>query len=200
MVDDFPDSTKAGLRSRIRAARLARAEDARTTSALALAEHVLALPEVMTAATVALYMSLPTEPGTAPLLDALLDAGRNVLLPGVFGESLIWTRVTRATQFAPGAYGIDEPISDDHVDLSLADVIVVPALAVDLHGVRLGQGGGFYDRALAQLDRPTVALVFDDEVFDDEVVDSAAGNGVPRQAHDCRVDVIVTPQRTLRIS
>ena len=195
MVDDFTESAKAGLRSRVRAARIARAEDERTASAIALVERVLALPEVRTAATIALYMSMPTEPGTAPLVHALLDNDRRVLLPRVTGDSLTWTRVTRSTQYVPGAFGIDEPISEDRVDLSLADVIVVPALAVDLHGARLGQGGGFYDRALAQLDRPTIALL-----FDDEVVDVAAGPGLPSEPHDRRVDVIVTPQRTMRIS
>ena len=195
MVDDFPESAKVRLRSRIRAARIVRSEDERITSAHALVALVLELPEVMTAATVALYMSMPTEPGTAPLLRALLDTDRRVLLPRVSGESLTWTSVTRETRFAPGAYGIDEPISDGHVSLSLADVIVVPALAVDLHGARLGQGGGFYDRALAQLNCRTIALV-----FDDEVIDVAAGPGVPTEPHDCRVDIIITPQRILRVS
>jgi 5-formyltetrahydrofolate cyclo-ligase len=73
--------------------------------------------------------------------------------------------------------------------LSAADVVVVPGVAYDSHGNRLGRGGGSYDRALPSVTVPVVGLALDDEVVD----------AVPMEEHDRRVDVVVTPTRVLRV-
>lgn len=198
--DSSVREVKARLRERIRATRAARAREpgtrepgtreagTREEDARALAERVLDLPELAGAGCLALYAATATEPATAPLIAALLDAGRTVLLPRVRDPLLEWVAVSSDTPMVPGAHAIPEPQAGSPRDLGAAQAIVVPALAVDMAGRRLGQGGGYYDRALIGTTAPVIALVFDDEVL--EVI--------PTQSHDRRVDVIVTPARSIR--
>ncbi len=85
-----------------------------------------------------------------------------------------------------GRRGLSEPPGSD-ASLASADVVVVPGVAYDAAGRRLGRGGGSYDRALASVRVPVVAVATDDEVVDE----------VPVEPHDVRVDVVVTPTRVL---
>lgn len=152
---------------------------------------MLALPQVHDASTVAAYRSFAGEPGTEPLISALLDRGVTVLLPVLQPDrSLHWG------PHAPGheqvnRLGIAEPaLAAAHDDLlDTSTVIICPGLAGDHIGHRLGRGGGSYDRALSAL-RLTVLrclLLYDEEVLD----------AVPIAAHDQPVDVLLTPTRTV---
>lgn len=189
--------SKADLRARVRAARRARTEDGRREAADALARHGLTLLPPAPA-TVATYLSLPAEPGTDRLNAALLAAGYAVRAPRIRGDYLEWVELTTDSELHDGPMGIREPVGPALPASALADVSVVflPALAADRRGLRLGQGGGYYDRALAQV--PThgdggplrVVVLFDDEVLDD----------VPTEPHDCRVDVALTPATVVRLS
>ena len=136
------------------------------------------------------YSSYGFEPATAPLLAALLARGYEVLLPRVVGTDLEWVPQGGAT--ALSSMGIEEPTGEPAALLPLR-AMLVPALAVDADGVRLGKGGGFYDRTIATLaadQRPVIAaLVRDDDVM-------PAGT-IPRDAHDQRVDIIITPTRVI---
>jgi 5-formyltetrahydrofolate cyclo-ligase len=122
---------------------------------------------------VALYLSFATEPGTGPLIEWLADQRVRVLAPTLLPDAdLGWMDVPDGPPL-----GLDA-ITD-------ADVILVPALAVDLRGHRLGRGGGSYDRALSRV-RPhqtVLAVVQNDEVFD----------VVPNESHDRIVDGALTP-------
>ncbi|MBK9738235.1 MAG: 5-formyltetrahydrofolate cyclo-ligase [Actinobacteria bacterium] len=187
--------SKAALRARIRAQRRARTESDLARCALHLAEAVTkTLPEAP--ARVTCYRSLPTEPGTEPLVAALLAAGHDVWLPRIDGPDLRWVPIAEGTSYAAGPMGILEPEGAAVADLAQVqpDVILLPGLAVDAAGNRLGQGGGFYDRALAPLPQHSdggplrVALLFDEEVLE----------RVPTDEHDCTVDVVITPDRVVR--
>lgn len=192
---------KAVLRDRIRASRRARSAGARAVAGVALAQGVMALPEIAAGVAagrpVALYLSMPTEPSTVALLGALRRAGSTTVVPRIAGLDLAWVRVDEGSVLRRSAHGMDEPVGPSLGSggwaVAECAAIIVPALAVDPAGQRLGQGGGFYDRTLAHLpdtDRPPlVALVFDDEVVDE----------VPTEDHDLRVDVVVTPKRTVRV-
>lgn len=145
----------------------------------ALAGLVAALPD---ASTVACYAGIDLEPPTAPLIQALQARGSRVILPVVRADGgLDWssggTLVRRR--------GLLEPVGGTAAALSEAGLVLVPALAVDRQGHRLGRGGGFYDRALADLARTTKVLAV---VFDDELLDA-----VPVDAHDRSVDGALTP-------
>lgn len=161
----------------------------------ALARRLLALPEVACAGVVAAYVSGSDEPATADLIAALRASGVRVLLPVVRPDlDLDWSvddgtrrRGEGPGALEPGGARLGRPA------LAAADVVVVPALAVDARGRRLGQGGGSYDRALARI-RPgalVVALLHDDELVTGEV---------PVAGHDRAVHVVVTPDRVVRFS
>jgi 5-formyltetrahydrofolate cyclo-ligase len=174
-------SEKAALRARVRADRRARTAGQRAADAGALARVVLAAPPVAAARVVALHASTPTEPGTGPLRAALAARGVRVLLPVVAGsEPLGWVWDDA------GSPGGGAPPR-----LAAADVVVLPALAVDAAGHRLGQGGGHYDRTLAALVRKAsrlpllVALVHDGELL--------PAGAVPAEPHDVLVDAAASP-------
>ncbi|MCK9901409.1 5-formyltetrahydrofolate cyclo-ligase [Frankia sp. Cpl3] len=155
-----------------------------------LTERVLALPEVARATCVAAYVGMTDEPDTTELLARLRARGVRVLLPVVRADLDLDFREFGGT-LVPGAMGTREPPpSATHVELGEAQVIIVPALAADEAGNRLGRGGGSYDRALTRTApaTPVIALLHDREILGD----------VPAEAHDRRVTIIVTQSRTVR--
>lgn len=138
-------------------------------------------PVLDDARTVAAYLSTGTEPPTGPLLEAL--TGRRVLLPVLRPDAdLDWAEWAGVTQ--PGLRGTTEPPGARlGVDaIGECDVVIVPALAVDERGVRLGRGGGGYDRALLRTRGTVVALLHDGELVD----------RLPEEPHDVRVDAAAT--------
>jgi 5-formyltetrahydrofolate cyclo-ligase len=201
MRHDVPVSTdepvsKVELRQLIRATRRDRTEDERRRAATALAGHVHELlPNEP--GHVAAYLSMPTEPSTGPLIDAVREAGHAVLVPRVTDERLEWVALEDEVTLVDGPMGIREPLGAAGPSDTLAsvDLLLLPGLAVDGRGRRLGQGGGFYDRALtgvpAHADGGPLRVIV---LFDDEVVDE-----VPTESHDCRVDAALTPLGLLRL-
>lgn len=153
----------------------------------AIAEHLLAAPEVRRAATVAAYVSIGTEPGTGVLLDALLARGRRVVLPVLLADGdLDWGTYRGDSSLAPARRGLLEPVDRLGVDaVATADVVLVPGLAVSTTGLRLGRGGGSYDRALARVPVGTFTCVL---LHDEEV-----GLDVPAEPHDRRVAAAASP-------
>jgi 5-formyltetrahydrofolate cyclo-ligase len=184
---------KRRLRFQLLAARAQRPSWERLSAADALAQQVLAIPEVERAGSVACYVSTPEEPGTGPLLDALSARSRTILLPVLRPDfDLDWAA------YEPGAlraarFGISEPsgppLGLDAV--TAADVVICPGLAVDGEGHRMGRGGGSYDRVLSRVPDSMLRVVL---VYDDEVLAA-----VPTDQHDEPVQVVVTPTRTLRL-
>lgn len=159
-----------------------------------LAERVLDLPEVRRAATLAAYVSIGTEPGTGLLLDALVAAGKRVLLPrlvaatdGLPGWDLDWSVYHGPTSLAPARFGLLEPLGPllGVEAVAGADVVLVPGLAVSDTGLRLGRGAACYDRALSRVPRGTLTCLL---LYADEV-----GHAVPTEPHDLPVTAVATP-------
>ncbi|MFJ7149589.1 5-formyltetrahydrofolate cyclo-ligase [Streptomyces sp. NPDC100445] len=161
----------------------------------ALAERALELPELAGGRTVAAYVSMGGEPGTSALLDALRARGVRVLLPVLLPDNdLDWGEYTGPESLARVRHGgrmtLAEP-SGARLGpgaVTGADVVLLPGLAVDGRGMRLGRGGGSYDRVLARLERAgarprLVVLLYDAEVV----------GRVPAEAHDRPVHAAVTP-------
>lgn len=175
--------------------RLARARAEQTAESHALeASALVSAVSKITARTVCAYLPFGTEPGTPALADALAAGGARVLLPVIRPEPgpLDWAEYTGVTDLVPSRFrGIREPggkrLGSDAV--AAAEVILVPALAVDRRGVRLGRGAGHYDRSLVfAADGAAVLAV----VRDEELVER-----LPGEAHDVRMTGVLTPARGL---
>ncbi|WP_254716542.1 5-formyltetrahydrofolate cyclo-ligase [Actinomadura sp. WMMB 499] len=168
------------------------APQARAEAGRALRDALLPVPEVEMAGTIAAYVSIDPEPDTRGLLFALWKRGTYVLLPRLLPDGdLDWASYEGPDSLAPGPRGCLEPTEPPRGPgaVASADVVLTPAVAVDGTGVRLGRGGGSYDRALARVGPAilTVALVYDDELLP----------AVPAEPHDRRVRAVATPSRGL---
>jgi 5-formyltetrahydrofolate cyclo-ligase len=161
---------KAALRGRVLAARRALSGDARAAAGRRLRDAVLAAPEAQMAGTVAAYVSVGTEPDTRGLVFALWKRGTYVLLPLLRPDGdLDWASYEGPESLAAGPRGLLEPTEPPRgvTAITSADLIIVPALAADRRGNRLGRGGGSYDRALARVGHGilTIALLYDGELI-----------------------------------
>ncbi len=179
---------KAGLRRRLLALRRALEPAELAAAARSIRDAVLDLPETQMAGTVAAYWSIGAEPDTHGLLFALWKRGTYVLLPVLLPDGdLDWASYEGPDSLRPGPRGLMEPSEALRGPAAIcsAGLVLVPALAVDHSGLRLGRGGGSYDRALARVGAqvPTVALVYDAELVP----------AVPAGPHDQRVRMVARP-------
>lgn len=186
------EDAKEELRRAIRQQRNTRTPKQRAHAESAIAEVVAAMPEVRDAAVVGMYAARAAEPATGLLMERLADRGARVLLP-VLGTGLArdWADYAGPEDLrerAPGRPPEPGGPTLGQEALKLADVVIAPALAVDTRGVRLGQGGGWYDRVLSHA-RPgatVVAIVFPEEVYD------AVQRPLPFEQHDRPVHAVAT--------
>ena len=182
--------TKTQLRAEILQARRAVPAELHAAEAHALCEHLPAFTGK--GDTVCAYVPVGSEPGSVELIDSLLRREVRVLLPVARHDAadqpvpLQWGEY-RPGGLVPARFGLQEPgepwLPADAI--AAAAVVLVPALAVDRAGVRLGRGAGFYDRSLP-LAAPSVRLVA--VVRDDELVDR-----LPAEPHDVRMTHALTP-------
>ncbi|QAY69109.1 5-formyltetrahydrofolate cyclo-ligase [Xylanimonas protaetiae] len=194
-----PADAKEELRKAIRAHRATRTPRQRLDAAVAFADVLETVPAVRDAAYVAAYAARSSEPGTHVLLERLAARGARVLLP-VLGTGLArdWAYYEAGEQLrerAPGRPPEPGGPTLGAAAVARADVVVVPALAVDTTGRRLGQGGGWYDRVLGLVpDGVTVvAMVFPDEVYDGAV------RPLPTEPHDLPVHAVATTEGWRRL-
>jgi 5-formyltetrahydrofolate cyclo-ligase len=136
---------------------------------------------------VAVYRALPSECGTALLASALERAGKTVCYPLIRGERALTFHHAGAS-FATGTHGIEEPTGEE-IPLAAIELLVVPALAVDESGARLGRGKGYYDATLDRFRGVSVALVFDVQIVP----------AVPHAPHDRHVSAICSERRLLEV-
>jgi 5-formyltetrahydrofolate cyclo-ligase len=196
MVDgvDRESTTKATLRAAMVARRRALSPARRREDDVALGRHLVALAPAP-GRTVCAYGPVGSEPGSLEALDVLVAAGVRVLLPVARSESgvpqpLRWGEYRIGT-LVEAPYGLREPPQPwlSASAIAAASTLLIPALAVDYAGVRLGRGAGFYDRSLGLAD-PAARLVA--VVRDDELVEY-----VPGEQHDVPMTHALTPGRGL---
>lgn len=149
-----------------------------------LVKKLLALPEFKSAGCVLLYFGTGTEIDTRPVIRRSLEAGKTVALPRITGPgTMVAGRILSQSQLVPGAYGIPEPPEDAEIlDPGAFGLILVPGVAFSPEGRRLGRGGGYYDRYLADTRGLKVALVRDLQLTPH----------LPAGPHDIDVDLIIT--------
>jgi 5-formyltetrahydrofolate cyclo-ligase len=152
---------------------------ARPQSSEGLAANLVRLTLELNANVIASYQPLSNEPDVAEFNNWVVAMGKTLLLPRIEGDELVFA----SGDLQLGSHGILEP-QGDGVDISECELLLVPALAVDGVGNRLGKGKGYYDRALYSVTGiPRYAVVFDSEVLP----------AVPAEAHDVWVTGAVTP-------
>jgi 5-formyltetrahydrofolate cyclo-ligase len=179
------------LRKQLLAARRGVADEVRAAEARMLSEHV---ELVVGSGTVCAYVPVGTEPGSMQMLNVLLRRAGRVLLPVARTTADDTPLPLRWGEYRPGAltrgrWGLLEPPEPwlPESALAEAELVFVPALAVDRQGVRLGRGGGFYDLSLSDRD-PQARLIA--TVRDAELVDE-----LPSEPHDVRMTHALTPKR-----
>jgi 5-formyltetrahydrofolate cyclo-ligase len=150
----------------------------------AIETRVLASPDFERVNVIALYHSMPSEPATRGLIDAALKAGKRVLLPQFGHEEPQLGAFVSWDGLVPGPLGIAQPVGPA-IPVREVELFVVPGLAFDRGGFRLGRGKGYYDRLLARRS-PTALLC--GVCFDDVLVER-----LPREAHDIPMDRLLTP-------
>jgi 5-formyltetrahydrofolate cyclo-ligase len=182
-------------KARLRQEGLARrdAEPEREERGRAVAALVRDFPPFRRAGTIAAYVAVRSEVPTLPLLEALWQGGKGVVLPLVTGATLSLVRVRSAAELAPGAFGIPEPgpaisaRAERRVQPSEVELFLVPGVAFDRHGGRIGYGKGFYDRLLARAraGAVTVGLAYESQIVP----------GIPAGPKDVRLRHLVTERQ-----
>lgn len=150
---------------------------------------LLSAPEIRSAKTIASYVSVGDEPNTQELNRELLKKGVTLVLPRVDGKILQWVEWNGDINALKETKKLLEPIGPPITGVSLIDTVIVPSLHIDRDGYRLGQGGGFYDRALPSIVGWKVGLVHAGEI---------TGESLPREDHDVRLSAAATPDLIVR--
>ena len=186
------DSPKQQLRNHMRAA-LSSLSPAHRSSISAKARFLLAAqPAWQFAQSILFFAPMPTELDLWPLMTAAIAAGKTIALPRFVPEtsSYVACQISSSTHLTTGRFGIREPTDGcPQIPLNKLDFILVPGLAFDLQGRRLGRGKGFYDRMLAAVRGKTCGVAFDEQIVRD----------VPVEPLDISVDCILTPTRWIEL-
>ncbi|MFH0954009.1 MAG: 5-formyltetrahydrofolate cyclo-ligase [Verrucomicrobiota bacterium] len=176
--------SKAVLRARVRAARRALSPAAVDAASRKIAELVISLPEFSRARAVGCYLALPHEVQTADLIARCRRAGKKTCVPAfdAAARGYVWAWLDEEEPVVKGPSGIPQPETVRKALPADLDLMMVPAVAFDRTGRRLGHGGGHYDRLLARCPGFKVGVAFEVQVVEE----------VPSRPHDVAVDVVVT--------
>jgi 5-formyltetrahydrofolate cyclo-ligase len=155
-----------------------------------IAERLLAMPEAANVRTALAFWSFGSEVDTAPVIHRLRDRGVRTALPRIEGGDVVAVPYEPGDPVAATAFGAMEPTTTALVAPADLDLVIVPGVAFDVRGARVGYGGGFYDRLLPTLRAgvPTVAIAFALQIVPE----------VPEGGVDRRVDAIVTEDEVIR--
>jgi len=183
---------KRTLRQQMLAQRRALSGDNWQANSLLAQQRILGLEEYRQSACIALYSPLQNEVDTALLGDHAYADGKRVLYPLVCGNEMVFRQIEGAHQLIPGSFGILEPctVGIDHT-AEAADLIIIPGVAFDASGHRVGFGKGYYDRFLQNpaLKACLVGFCHDFQLTADFI---------PADQHDVRMDIVVTENRIIR--
>jgi 5-formyltetrahydrofolate cyclo-ligase len=196
MPDDCPHVERLKRQIRRQAEANRRAKPDKDAASEIIWKRVAALPEHVASETVAWYVHFRSEVRTRGFLAAALAAGKRIVVPYCLGDQLRLFLLESIDELAPGTWGIWEPkaelrsLAAKRVDAGALDFVIVPGVAFDCQGGRLGHGKGYYDKLLAQVrpDARLVGLAFDCQLFPE----------VPTQSHDVWMDAVVTESAIYR--
>lgn len=158
---------KKELRKQIRALKQAMTQEQIDSASARLAELFYATEHYRNARTVYGYLPYNQEVRTVPILMQAIRDGKRVAVPKVYGDEMRFIYLDDLSLVGEGYAGIPEPVADEPVAEDPTALVIMPGLAFDRQGHRIGYGGGFYDRFLAQEpNHPTVALCYAFQMLD----------------------------------
>lgn len=179
---------KSTLRNRVKEALATMSEEAYHEQSLAIVKKVLQEPYIIEAKTIGITISNKPEVDTIDLIDELWKLGKKVAVPKCNPKTreMIFYVINSFEQLETVYMHLREPIPEkcEFVDANEMNVLLVPGVAFDQYGYRIGYGGGYYDRYVLNYKKGKLMSL----LFDEQLVDR-----VPTEAHDCPVDIIVTP-------
>jgi 5-formyltetrahydrofolate cyclo-ligase len=185
---------KRSLRQQILARRRSLSHEQWLAASRMAQRRLIALEEFLQATCIALYAPAHNEIDTAEILEAAFATGKRVLYPAVCGERMVFRQVENLQCLAEGCFGILEPCPtgvDHHADEP--DLIVVPGVAFDPNGHRIGYGKGYYDKFLQHPGRKAhlIGLCHDFQLID---------GAIPAEEHDIRMELIITDRRIIHVA
>lgn len=176
------EDLKKSLRQEMKARRNALTEEERNYAAAICLSKLKELPEFVNSDWVYAYIACRNELETADIINYSLSHGKHVAVPKVHGEIMYFYEISSLSDCIPGAFGILEPSGESKDRVAAPGVMLVPGLAFDQSGNRLGYGGGFYDKYLNSHDGiTTVALGYDFQIVEK----------VPTEQHDKKMDYLI---------
>ena len=166
----------------------------KTDKNLIIKEKLFSLHEFINAEIIFFYASFRSEVATHTMIKESLEMGKRVMLPKVQidGHMVKLYEIQDISELSPGHMGIPEPSFTNIYSLSIdqANIIIIPGVAFDYSGNRLGYGGGYYDMLLAQRKKkvPIIALAYEEQLVDE----------IPSEPHDVKIDMIITDKRMIK--
>lgn len=184
-------STKTLLRARFRELEQNRPGDEVTSYSRTISQRLATLDIFRQAHCVGAYLALPNEVQTRSIIQACWENGVTVCVPYYIASERYYSmsRLDPAAALRTRKWNLREPENPEPIDLSTLDLILVPAMAFDVHGTRLGHGGGHYDRLLTNVKGYRLGLAFHEQVVDE----------LPREPHDQSVHAILTEQKFIEV-
>lgn len=178
---------KSTLRAQFRQLEQNRPADEVARYSHAITERLIAMDLFQKAQCVGAFLSLASEVQTSDIIHACWEQGATVCVPYYIPEKKYYgmSRLDPTAPLKSTKWNVREPENPEPIDLGLIDLILVPAMAFDIHGMRLGHGGGHYDRLLPAVKGYRLGLAFQEQVMD----------SVPSEPHDERVHAILTEQK-----
>lgn len=184
---------KSSIRKKILKKRDKISRDIKTIKDLSIKQRLFSLHEFMNAKIIFFYASFKSEVETLAMIKETLEMEKRIVLPKVRreGRGVKLYEIKDINELSPGHMGIPEPSSPKGYSLSLeeVDLVVIPGVAFDYSGNRLGYGGGFYDMLLADRQKkiPIIALAYEEQLIDK----------IPSEPHDIKIDMILTDKRVI---
>ncbi|MCH5212481.1 MAG: 5-formyltetrahydrofolate cyclo-ligase [Oscillospiraceae bacterium] len=181
------DISKDEIRAAIKAKRRALSDIDIKTKSKRITDNLLSLSCFSEAVTVMTYLSAFKEPDTSEIIDYLYKSGRKIVVPisNTADYTITPSYLPSPDNLVRGAYGISEPSECIIADINDIDIALIPGIAFDLRGMRVGFGKGYYDRFLERFEGIKIGMCYDFQML----------KFVPASEHDVKMDIIITEKR-----